>query len=111
MKVYGAAGLNKNEGSNSSKNLYSGMNGNNHGLGLNINVPSNNSGLLQKKQDLTNIKQQINMVSNFAKNLQFQSKLKKPTSLMNRNDRQDIVKKSLIPSPSQFVIIINIKHH
>lgn len=96
LKVYGG-GMSKNEGTNSSKNLYSGM-GQNNGLGLNI--PGNNSGLLQKKQDLTNIKQQINMVSNFAKNLQFQSKLKKPTSLMNRNERVEVVKKSLIPSPS-----------
>lgn len=48
------------------------------------------------------MKAQINMVSNFAKNLQFQSKLKKPTSLINRNER-DFVKKSLVPSPSQFV--------
>ncbi|TNV85069.1 hypothetical protein FGO68_gene2074 [Halteria grandinella] len=101
MKVYGG-GLQKNEGTNSSKNLYNNGNQNLAGLGLHINVPSNNSGMLQKKQDLTNIKQQINMVSNFAKNLQFQSKLKKPTSLMNRNDRQEVVKKSLIPSPSQF---------
>lgn len=105
MNIYGA-GLNKNEGSNSSKNLFPNpvIGG---GVGI-LNGPSgSNSGLLSKKQDLNNLKQQINMVSNFAKNLQFQSKLKKPTSLMNRNEQQpqplrDLggVKKSLIPSPS-----------
>ena len=57
---------------------------------------------MSKKQDLNNLKQQINMVSNFAKNLQFQSKLKKPTSLLNRNERE-YAKNSLAPSPSQFV--------
>ena len=55
---------------------------------------------MNKKQDLNNLKHQINMVSNFAKNLQFQSKLKKPTSLMERN--KEVVKNSLVPSPSQF---------
>jgi hypothetical protein len=70
MNIYGA-GLNKNEGSNSSKNLFQNpvMGGANlNGAGLN---PGSNSGLLAKKQDLNNLKQQINMVSNFAKNLQF----------------------------------------
>lgn len=70
-------------------------------LGINI-VGTNNSAVMSKKQDLNNLKQQINMVSNFAKNLQFQSKLKKPTSLLNRNERE-YAKNSLAPSPSQFV--------
>ncbi len=42
------------------------------------------------------------MVSNFAKNLQFHSKLKKPTSIANRNERVEIGKKALMHSPSQF---------
>ena len=65
---------------------------------------------MSKKQDLNNLKQQINMVSNFAKNLQFQSKLKKPTSLLNRNERE-YAKNSLAPSPSQFVSDINIPNN
>jgi hypothetical protein len=87
LNVYGAGALlsKGTEGTSSSKHLFN-------------NQPS---GLLAKKQDLTNIKQQINMVSNFAKNLQFPSKLKKPTSIANRNG--EFVKMTLVPSPSQFV--------
>jgi len=87
--VYGGGALlsKGGEGTNSSKNLFN----------------QQPSGVLGKKQDLNNIKQQINMVSNFAKNLQFQSKLKKPTSIANRNVAPDFIKKTLVPSPSQFV--------
>ena len=53
---------------------------------------------------MANIKQQINFASNFAKNLQFQSKLKKPTSLLNRNDRESMLKNSVVPSPSQLIV-------
>lgn len=56
------------------------------------------------KTNLANIKQQINFASNFAKNLQFKSNTKKPTSLLNRNERDNGIKKSLLPSPSQNIM-------
>lgn len=93
--------LNKNEGSNSTKNLYQNVAHKNDLQSMGIQI-GNSSAVMSKKQDLSNLKQQINMVSNFAKNLQFQSKLKKPTSLINRNERE-YAKNSLAPSPSQFV--------
>jgi hypothetical protein len=62
--------LSKNEGSSSTKNLYQNAGHKNDlaSLGINI-VGTNNSAVMSKKQDLNNLKQQINMVSNFAKNL------------------------------------------